>query len=93
MNKQTYAARIGKIHKKYILLRQIINLETGELFRWHVWVNRKYFTDDILIRQAIIQFKAKESEYKTKKKLDGLAGCRIVVQKQLVKISHIEVIK
>lgn len=94
MNRQEFVARVGNRNNKFVLLFDIINLETGELFRRHCWVRRKLLPKRIVYaKHAIIQFKAKIADYKKKIPSENLNGHCIVIQKQLVDLTNISIVR
>lgn len=93
MNRCQYAAIYLRHNRKYVFLRNIINLETGLLFRDHCWVKKFKLFEHIPIG-SIIQFKAKQFPYKKmiSETQNGMTIRVIKSQMQLIKLSNIEIV-
>ncbi len=94
MNRCQYAAiYFSRGRNKFGLLVDVINLETGELFRGHCWIKKGKLFKTILSKK-IIRFSAKEERYRKKsiERLSNVDVSRLIPQRQLVRISNIEVI-
>ncbi len=87
-----YAALLVRKYKRYALLRNIVNLETGLLFRDHCWIEKFKLFKEIPTGNIII-FNAKEVPYKKRRliKMRGLGAIEISWEKCLIKLSNIQI--
>ncbi len=92
MKRCQYVALFIRQNRKYVLLKNIINLNTGLDFRDHCWIKKgKLFFG--IPTGSIVIFKAKETQYKKlyDEKIGQLAVIRVAWRKHLVRLSDVEI--